>query len=236
MQFDHVALATDDVAPALAVLVGELGGTVISGGTPGSFRALQLRLGDAEDGMTIELLEPWDLSQGDFLRRFLDQHGAGPHHLTFKTSDILAELERLQSLGYDPVGVQVESDFWREFFLRPSDGHGTVIQIAQLLVEEPPMAERMETLSLWSAQWWPDVTTGPGAAVLDRVVLGSPDPEATCRFFSDVLGGTRQEGMSVSWGRDRIHVVDSPTAGVLRLDVRKWSRPVSVAGTDLVPF
>ena len=115
MQFDHVALATDDVTPALDTVVGTLGGTIISGGSPGPFRALQLRLGSEDDGMTIELLEPWDLSQGDFLRRFLDERGEGPHHLTFKSADIVAELARVQALGFEPVGVQIKSDFWREW-------------------------------------------------------------------------------------------------------------------------
>lgn len=236
MHFDHVALATDDVTPALETLVTDLGGTILSGGSPGAFRALQLRLGSADDGMTIELLEPWDLTKGDFLRRFLDDHGEGPHHLTFKTDDIGAELARIRSLGYEPVGVQTESDIWREFFLHPADGHGTVIQIAQLLVEEPPMAERMRTLAPWSSQWWPDMATGPGSAILDRVVLGSPEPEATCMFLVDVLGGTRQEGTVVSWGRDRVEVEHAETAGLKCLEVRNLDRARRVSGAELVPF
>lgn len=234
MQFDHVALATDDVRPALEVLVGRLGGTVLSGGSPGAFRALQLRLGTADDGMNIELLEPWDLARSDFLRRFLDQHGEGPHHLTFKTDDIVAELARLRSLGLEPVGVQLESDLWREFFLHPSDGHGTVIQIAQLMMEEPPMGERMENLALWSSPWWPDIPRASDSAVLDRVVLGSPDPEATRTFFVDVLGGMRQVE-TISWGRDRIYVEASDDAGIMRLDVKALPQTTSAAGIDLVP-
>lgn len=236
MQFDHVALATDDVTPVLKTLVSELGGTIVSGGSPGPFRALQLRLGSAADGMTIELLEPWDVSQGDFLRRFLDDRGEGPHHLTFKTDDILGELARVRDLGYEPVGVQVESAFWREFFLHPVDGHGTVIQVAQLMVDEPAMAERMETLSPWSSQWWPDVPTAEKRTILDRVVLGSPEPEQTCRFLVDVLGGTRQEGALVAWGRDRVAVEPADAAGLVRLDVRELAETRRVSGVDLVPF
>ena len=54
------------------------------GGENVGFRSYQVRLGDAVDGMTIELLEPWHPERFDFLERFVARHGAGPHHLTFK--------------------------------------------------------------------------------------------------------------------------------------------------------
>ena len=85
--------------PPRNVLVSELGGTLVSGGDAAGFRAMQIRLGDLVAGMTIELLEPWNLDRSDFLVRFLDRHGDGPHHLTFKVPDLAAELERLEQSG-----------------------------------------------------------------------------------------------------------------------------------------
>ena len=52
----HVALATRDAGAALQPLVGDLGGLVMMGGENVGFRSYQVRLGDAVDGMTIELL------------------------------------------------------------------------------------------------------------------------------------------------------------------------------------
>lgn len=236
MRFDHVALAATDVSPCLRTLVTELGGTVISGGSPGAFRALQLRLGSAEDGMTIELLEPWDTAIDDFLVRFLERHGEGPHHLTFKTDDLMHEHDRLSEMGLRPVGLQNESEVWREFFLHPSQTPGTVIQIAQLMRPEPSMAERMIAPAPWSEPWWPDLARSEAAATLERVVMGAPDPAETCRFFRDVLGGVVEEAThTVSWGRDRVAVVPADTPSILRLDVSGVPSAQRVCGIDLVP-
>ena len=59
MDLDHIALATRDVTDALDVLVGDLGATVLFGGESAGFRPVTMRLGDAQEGMNIELLEPW---------------------------------------------------------------------------------------------------------------------------------------------------------------------------------
>lgn len=237
MKFDHVALAAFDVRPALETFVSDMGATVIGGGSPGAFRALQLRVGDADDGMTVELLEPWDTTLSDFLVRFLDRHGAGPHHLTFKTDDLLAEHRRLIGLGFNPVGLQNSSSTWREFFLHPAESPGTVIQIAQLMRPERPLAERLVSMPQWSEPWWPEYPRGREPAVLDRVVLGTPTPEATCHFFAHVLGGDADEGGSVvSWGRDRLYLEPADRAGILRLEVRGLAEPAHICGIDLVPF
>lgn len=236
MRFDHVALAARDVVPALRVFVGDLGSTIVSGGSPGAFRALQLRVGSAADGMTVELLEPWDTSVSDFLVRFLDRHGAGPHHLTFKTDDLTAEYRRMEGLGLRPVGLQDESDVWREFFLHPSETPGTVIQIAQLMRPEPPLEDRMITPAPWSEPWWPDFERSARTAVLERVVLGAPDPKRACRFFRDVLGGDVDDAThTVSWGRDRLFIEPAESAAIDRLELSGLDRPTRVCGTRLVP-
>jgi catechol 2,3-dioxygenase-like lactoylglutathione lyase family enzyme len=87
---DHVAIACRDVTPVLEVLVSELGCEVLFGGANFGFRAMQLDCGD----LRIELLEPYNPETNDFLERFLDANGDGPHHLTFKVVDIEPSLAR----------------------------------------------------------------------------------------------------------------------------------------------
>ncbi|MFW2338462.1 MAG: VOC family protein [Acidimicrobiia bacterium] len=191
---DHVAIGLPDVTDTLFTLVGELGGTPIRGGEVVGFRAMQVRLGDAERGMTVELLEPFNVHLNDFLVRFLERHDHGPHHLTFKVDDINAELDRLDALGYRAVNVNLENEIWREAFLHPKDAHGTVVQIAQPGVN-PPMSELIADSRAGRPhamkKWWPEPPFhAPKVAVLDRVVLNTPTPEETQSFFIDVLGGS----------------------------------------------
>jgi catechol 2,3-dioxygenase-like lactoylglutathione lyase family enzyme len=79
-------------------------------------------------GGKVELLEP--LGDG-FLSRFLDRHGEGMHHMTFKTDDIAAAIAHVEGLGYELVDKSLDHPNWKEAFLRPSGAHGSLIQLAQ---------------------------------------------------------------------------------------------------------
>ena len=131
-RLDHVAVAVNSIKPALKLYRDALGGEYLMGGdVNGSdgkgpeWRWLQLRF---PGGGKVELIEP--LGEG-FLSRFLDSRGEGLHHVTFKTDDIEAAIEVLESHGYELVDVNLEREEWREAFLRPRGAHGTLIQIAQ---------------------------------------------------------------------------------------------------------
>jgi hypothetical protein len=154
---DHVALAVRDAVPPRDRLISELGATLVSGGDAAGFRAMQIRLGDLTTGMTVELLEPWNLDRSDFLVRFLDRHGDGPHHLTFKVPDLAAELKRLEEIGLHPVGVDLSDANWREAFLHPRDSHGTVIQLAESEVWRFELAwDAARAGEPAGRRWWPE--------------------------------------------------------------------------------
>ena len=57
--------------------------------------------------MKVEVLEPNDVEHNDFLRRFLDRNGPGPHHLTFKVPDLAGALDVIRDQGYDPIGIDL---------------------------------------------------------------------------------------------------------------------------------
>jgi methylmalonyl-CoA/ethylmalonyl-CoA epimerase len=125
-RLDHVAVAVRSIKPALSLYREALGGEYLMGADMGdSWRWLQVRY---PGGGKVELLEP----RGDgFLSRFLDRHGEGLHHVTFKTDDIHAAIAKVQAAGFELVDINVDNPNWKEAFVRPSNAHGTLIQIAQ---------------------------------------------------------------------------------------------------------
>jgi methylmalonyl-CoA epimerase len=137
-RFDHVAVATRAIRPALPLFRDALGGDYLMGGdVDATWRWLQLRY---PGGGKVELLEP--LGDG-FLSRFLDKRGEGLHHVTFKTDDIDAAIGDLRGRGFELVDVNLGDPHWKEAFLRPSRSHGTLIQIAQSSQPDDVAAQRM---------------------------------------------------------------------------------------------
>jgi methylmalonyl-CoA/ethylmalonyl-CoA epimerase len=231
MDLDHVALATRDVRDPLDALVGELGGIVLFGGQNVGFRFLQLRLGDAIEGMHVELLEPWAVDQNDFLERFVARHGAGPHHLTYKVDDLAATLERVRTAGYRPVNINLSDADWKEAFLLPREAHGTVIQLAEAQGDWGTLAEQIERAQRVGAdghpRWWPDPPPlGDRAGFLRRVVIGTPSLPATLGLFAGLLQGDEVAGgegwVELGWpGAGRVKLEHRPgqPPGVDRLEV-----------------
>ena len=128
IDLDHVALAFERAWDGLNRYAGDLGGDYIGGGPDPGFNWYQVRYAN---GMKVELLEPGDITIDDFLRRFLDRNGPGPHHVTFKVPDIHAAIARATDAGYPPVRVNLTQPDWMEAFLHPKASHGIVVQLAQ---------------------------------------------------------------------------------------------------------
>jgi len=215
MDLDHVALATTDARAALSVLIGDWGAVELFGGLSFGFRPMQVRLGRA--GMRLELLEPWETERNDFLARFLAKHGDGPHHITFKVKDLASDIDRLAGLGYELVGVFLDNPWWKEAFFRPKDAHGTVVQLSQSAHDDPNEVgdEVRDHLVRW---WAPVPDRGAPVVTLRRVVVGSPDVDATTAFFTEILAGrveARHEGrVDLVWpGGGRIGIVHRPGPG-----------------------
>jgi len=143
VELDHVAVAVRSIKAALPLFRDALGGEYLMGGDQGgTWRWIQLRY---PGGGKVELLEP--LGDG-FLSRFLEGHGEGLHHVTFKTDDIAAAIAQVEGLGYELVDVSLEDPHWKEAFLRPSKAHGTLIQLAQSSLSEEAAARRLQPENL----------------------------------------------------------------------------------------
>jgi methylmalonyl-CoA/ethylmalonyl-CoA epimerase len=247
MRLDHIALAMRDVTEPLATLVGRLGGTVTSGGEWVGFRPMQVFLGNDAGGMKVELLEPWDVDRNDFLERFLQRHGAGPHHLTFKVDDLPAALERVAVAGLTPVGVDLSQPEWREAFLLPRDAHGTVVQLADsnMAMGLPLDEYRAATANgvMASPKWWPDPPPrAKDGARLRSIVLRVTDGAAARRFFVDLLGGsptasTADDEFELEWpggGRLRFEVAPEAVPGIACLELEGKPEELEIAGTRFV--
>src|SRR5437763_16014971 len=113
---DHVAVGTERSADAWPRYIGQLGGRWMGGMPDPGFVWTQLKY---SNGMRLEVLEPHQPEQNDFLQRFIERNGPGPHHLTFKVPDLAAALPIVEAAGYRPVGVNMAMDGWKEAFLHP---------------------------------------------------------------------------------------------------------------------
>ena len=244
VDLDHVALATTDAGPALTTLVGELGALVLSGGQSRGFRPMQVRVGDATRGMTVELLEPWAVHQNDFLARFLARHGDGPHHLTVKVDDFDAALDATRATGRSPVGINRADPHWMEAFLVPAEACGTVVQLAAQAdaVDVAALIAHAETDGpLAHPAWWPPLPArAPRSAELRRVVLRTPDRAEALRFFGGLLGGEASpagdHATELVWpggGRLCLEDHDGPP-GIDRLELAGPSPERRIAGTRFV--
>ena len=128
-RFDHVSIAVHDIGLA-QTLVDLLGGTHIGGGlsNEGDFEWIQF---DLPGQGRLEMISPILDDKSNFLTRYLDEHGEGLHHLTFKVHDIEAAVARARSLGFTVVGFNDTNEDWKEAFVHPASAHGVLIQLAE---------------------------------------------------------------------------------------------------------
>jgi catechol 2,3-dioxygenase-like lactoylglutathione lyase family enzyme len=185
IDLDHVAVAVEQHAEAFACYGRELGGRWLSSGLGSGFSPAQIAYAN---GMKVEILMPAQVEVNDFLRRFLDRNGPGPHHLTFKVPDLGAVLSRAEAAGYAPINVDRRDESWQEAFLHPRAIAGVLVQLAQTsgqMWATPPPRD------------WPSPgTTNP--ATLVRVAHAVADLAEGVLLFSGLL-----EGEEVTSGIDR---------------------------------
>ena len=213
IDLDHVAVAVERQAEAWPRYGGDLPSRWIGGGGTAGFWSAQV---EYANGMRVEVLEPHLVEQNDFLRRFLDRNGPGPHHLTFKVKDIRGALALAEAAGYRPVGVNLANAWWMEAFLHPKDAPGVVVQLAQSNQggDRGPGS---------SPDWFPPPRTHEPATLV-HVAHALADLDEGRRLFVDLLGGRA--------------IAEGDTDGITWLDLA-WPGPGRVrllAGEPLTPW
>ncbi|ELY86415.1 methylmalonyl-CoA epimerase [Natrinema altunense] len=126
MHFDHAGIATDD-ATALAALYGDLFGLEIA--HEEEFDGMRVVFLDCGDGY-FELLEP--LEEGT-IARYLEDNGAGIHHLALATDDIEGALETVRDHDVALIDEEPRPGAWGHSvaFLHPADTGGILIELVE---------------------------------------------------------------------------------------------------------
>lgn len=123
MQFDHAGIATTD-ATELADLYGELLDAPVV--HEEEFDGMGVTFLDLDDGY-FELLEP---HEENVVSEYLDERGAGVHHLGVRTDDVEAALERAREAGVELVDEEPTPGAWGSevAFLHPRSTGGVLVE------------------------------------------------------------------------------------------------------------
>ncbi len=130
--FDHVAIAVWSIRDAMRLFVDVLGAEYVGGDEEDrlGIRTVQFKL---PPGVKIELMEP--LHEDSYLHRYLEKHGPGFHHTTLLFDDIEEAIPELHERGFETVDTDLSDPAWRETFVRPSQGFGTLLQLADSTID-----------------------------------------------------------------------------------------------------
>lgn len=96
-QLDHVCLAVRKIAPARALLEKMLGYTARTEVVTNTRQQVNVQFMRKPGSIDIKLIEPSSLSSP--LVEFIKERGGGLHHLAFKTQNVAAGVQDLQSKG-----------------------------------------------------------------------------------------------------------------------------------------
>lgn len=178
VRFDHVGLALRRPTDLWPIMAGALGGRHQGRGHKPGYGWTQLRFAN---GFVVEGLHPERDAGTDFLERFLDRSGPGPHHLTFRVQDLDRGIEVLRDGGLHPMNEDRSDPDWLEVVLHPKEAHGIVVQLVQA-PEQPP-----EPID--DPEGFPERPFDQPVASLGRVVHAVSDLPAALVLFRDLLGG-----------------------------------------------
>ncbi len=204
IDLDHVAVAAESAWTLWDRYGGDLGGRLAGGSVTSGFHWSQARFAN---GMKVEVLQPHDVTSFDFLRRFLDQNGPGPHHLTFKVPDLISVVGRARDSGHQIVGMRTEDPSWQEAFVHPRSAHGIVVQLAQPGEDDGPASDPGSD----GADLMPPGRQG-GPAELVRIEHLVTSLDAALELFDGVLdghvAGRADDHVDLTWpGPGRLRLV-----------------------------
>lgn len=178
VRFDHIGLALRRPTDLWPLMAGALGGRYHGRGAKAGYGWTQLRFAN---GFVVEGLNPEYHEGTDFLDRFLDRSGPGPHHLTFQVGDLDSAVAALVAAGIDPLGEDRSDPDWLEVVIHPHQATGIVVQLVQVAERPPEILDEPEG--------FPETSFDHPVASLGRVVHAVADLPGALSLFRDLLGG-----------------------------------------------
>ncbi|MEZ4894246.1 MAG: methylmalonyl-CoA epimerase [Saprospiraceae bacterium] len=129
LKIDHIGIAVKNMSESNELFAKLLGEShykieaVESEKVATSF----FRIGESK----IELLEASDPESP--IAKFIEKRGEGIHHIAFEVSDIKAEIERLEALGFQPINREPKrgADNKLVAFLHPKSSNGVLVELCQ---------------------------------------------------------------------------------------------------------
>ncbi|TAK24768.1 MAG: methylmalonyl-CoA epimerase [Chloroflexota bacterium] len=131
-RIDHIGIITSDSAAAAALYarVASLMAEPSVEHAEEGVRITFLRPTGADPAATtIELIEPTRADTG--VARYLEKRGEGMHHVCLEVEDIVSEIGRLSSEGYEVLDREPRRGMHREklAFIHPRSGRGVLIEL-----------------------------------------------------------------------------------------------------------
>jgi methylmalonyl-CoA/ethylmalonyl-CoA epimerase len=80
----------------------------------------------------VELVSPFVEEGG--LVRYLESRGESVHHVAYRVNDIQAELDRLDSAGFELIDLspRIGAHGWKVAFIHPKSCHGVLTELVEI--------------------------------------------------------------------------------------------------------
>jgi len=142
-KIDHIGVAVLDADRALATFRDALGLRLdqIEEIPSQGLVAYHLEVGESH----LELLHP--MEEDSVIGKYLAKKGPGVHHVALQVDDIIAERDRLEAAGFEPLSPEPFKGAHGKLvlFFHPRTTGGMLLEICQIANEQEPMDSEDKT-------------------------------------------------------------------------------------------
>lgn len=125
---DHVAIAVSDIEQAISWYRSALGFVLSEKRTTAGDHSAMVSAVMRAGGATVVLVQ--GLSANSQVSRFIDQYGAGVHHVAFAVKDLDAALARVAGAGWPDTPV-IHVGGVRQVYLRRDEATGVRVELIE---------------------------------------------------------------------------------------------------------